>query len=165
VIGPGCTIGPLADIGDSRIGAGCRVEHSWLRGCEVGDGSDCGPFAKLRPGTEVAAGVHVGSFAEIVRSRIGSGSAVPHFSYLGDAVVGENVNIGAGTVTANYDGIRKNRTVIGDGTFVGVDTMMVAPVSLGKRSKTGAGSVVTKDVPDGALAVGVPARVLRGRSA
>jgi bifunctional UDP-N-acetylglucosamine pyrophosphorylase/glucosamine-1-phosphate N-acetyltransferase len=108
--------------------------------------------------------VHVGSFAEIVRSRIGPGSAVPHVSYLGDAEVGENVNVGAGTITANYDGEKKNRTEIGDGAFIGVDTMLRAPVKVGRRSRTGAGSVVTKDIPDGATAVGVPARVIRRES-
>ncbi|MGH7777809.1 MAG: bifunctional UDP-N-acetylglucosamine diphosphorylase/glucosamine-1-phosphate N-acetyltransferase GlmU, partial [Candidatus Dormibacterales bacterium] len=135
---------------------------SWLRGCRVGRGSDCGPFAKLRPGTELAPGVHVGSFAEIVRSKVGKGSAVPHFSYLGDAVVGERVNIAAGTVTANYDGVTrsKSQTVIGDDAFIGVDTMLRAPVTVGRAASTGAGSVVTRDVPDGATVVGMPARVV-----
>ena len=160
-IGSGCHIGPHADIADSEIGDGCTIQHSWLRECRVGDGSDCGPFSKLRPGTELSDRVHVGSFAEVVRSKIGSGSAVPHFAYVGDAVVGERVNIAAGTITANYDSEKKNQTVIEDDVFVGVDTMLVAPVKLGRGSRTGAGSVVTKDVPDGATAVGVPARALR----
>jgi bifunctional UDP-N-acetylglucosamine pyrophosphorylase/glucosamine-1-phosphate N-acetyltransferase len=106
----------------------------------------------------------VGSFAEVVRSRVGSHSAIPHFSYVGDAVIGENVNIGAGTVTVNYDGKSKHRTEIGDGAFIGSDTMLRAPVKVGRGSRTGAGSVVTKDVPDGETAVGVPARVLRRRT-
>jgi bifunctional UDP-N-acetylglucosamine pyrophosphorylase/glucosamine-1-phosphate N-acetyltransferase len=164
VIGRDCRIGPYAEIYDSSIGDGCRVERSWVRESTIADGSDCGPFSKLRPGTEVGVRVHVGSFAEIVRSRIGPGSAVPHVSYLGDADVGENVNIGAGTITANFDGEKKNRTEIGDGAFIGVDTMLRAPVKVGKRSRTGAGSVVTKDIPDGATAVGVPARVVRRES-
>ena len=148
VIGQECRIGPYVHIEDARIG----------------DRSDCGPFAKLRPDTEIADDVHIGSFTELVRTKVGRGSKVPHVSYLGDTDLGEDANIGAGTITANFDGVNKNRTVIGDGSFVGVDTMLVAPVKLGKGSRTGAGSVVTKDVPDGATAVGVPARVVRRKS-
>jgi bifunctional UDP-N-acetylglucosamine pyrophosphorylase / glucosamine-1-phosphate N-acetyltransferase len=160
-IGEGCHIGPCTEVIDCVIEDGVHVAHSWLQGARVGQGSDCGPFSKLRPGTELAPGVHVGSFAEIVRSKVGSRSKVPHFSYLGDSTVGENVNVAAGTITANWDGQRKNPTVIEDDVFVGVDTMLVAPVRVGKGSRTGAGSVVTKDVPPGATAVGVPARVVR----
>jgi bifunctional UDP-N-acetylglucosamine pyrophosphorylase/glucosamine-1-phosphate N-acetyltransferase len=160
-IGAGCRIGPHADIGECEIGDECRVEHSWLRGVKMGDRTDCGPFVRIRPGTVIAADVHVGSFAEINRTRIGRGSRVPHLSYLGDAVVGENVNIGAGTITANYDGKAKNPTTIEDGAFVGVATMLRAPVKLGKRSRTGAGSVVLQDVPDGVTVVGSPAKELR----
>ena len=125
------------------------------------DRVDCGPFVRIRAGAEIAADVHIGSFAEINRSSIGSGSKVPHFSYLGDAVVGRNVNIGAGTITANYDGVHKNRTEIGDGAFVGVDTMLRAPVKLGKGSRTGAGSVVLHDVPPGVTVAGAPAKEIR----
>jgi bifunctional UDP-N-acetylglucosamine pyrophosphorylase / glucosamine-1-phosphate N-acetyltransferase len=164
VVGGDCRIGPFAQIVDSVIGHGCRIEAAWLRECNVGDGSDCGPFSKLRPGAEIASDVHVGSFAEVVRSRVGSHSAIPHFSYVGDAVIGENVNIGAGTVTVNYDGKSKHRTEIGDGAFIGSDTMLRAPVKVGRGSRTGAGSVVTRDVPDGETAAGVPARVLRRRT-
>jgi bifunctional UDP-N-acetylglucosamine pyrophosphorylase / glucosamine-1-phosphate N-acetyltransferase len=160
-IGAGCQVGPHADIAESEIGEGCRVEHSWLRGVKLGDRTDCGPFVRIRPGTEIAADVHVGSFAEINRTRIGAGSRVPHFSYLGDAVVGENVNIGAGTITANYDGNAKNATTIEDGAFVGVATMLRAPVKLGKGSKTGAGSVVLHDVPPGVTVAGSPAKEIR----
>lgn len=160
-IGAGCVIGPHADIAGSEIGDGCTVQHSWLRGCRMAPGSDCGPFSKLRPGTEIGERVHVGSFAELVRSSVGPDSAVPHFAYVGDAVIGSRVNIAAGTITANYDGEKKNPTVIEDDVFVGVDTMLRAPVRLGRGSRTGAGSVVTKDVPEGATAVGVPARVIR----
>ena len=148
--------------GKTQIGSECHVgPHVYIEDARLGDRSDCGPFAKLRPGTEVAEDVHIGSFAELVRSKIGRGSKVPHVSYLGDTDLGEDANVGAGTITANFDGSNKNRTEIGDGAFVGVDTMLVAPVKLGKGARTGAGSVVTKDVPDGATAVGVPARVVR----
>jgi bifunctional UDP-N-acetylglucosamine pyrophosphorylase/glucosamine-1-phosphate N-acetyltransferase len=163
-IGSGCRIGPYAQITDSEVGEGCWIESSWLRECKVGAGSDCGPYSKLRPGTELEAGVHVGSFAEIVRSRVATGSKIPHFSYVGDAVIGENVNIGAGTVTVNYDGREKHRTEVGDGAFIGSDTMLRAPVRIGRGSRTGAGSVVISDVPDGETAVGVPARVIRRRA-
>jgi bifunctional UDP-N-acetylglucosamine pyrophosphorylase / glucosamine-1-phosphate N-acetyltransferase len=161
VVGEDCHLGPHAEIIDSVLEDGVRVTHSWLEGARVGRGCDCGPFAKLRPGAELAPDVHVGSFAEVVRSQVGSGSAIPHFSYVGDATIGEGVNVAAGTITANYDGVSKNATVIEDGVFVGVDTMFVAPVRIGRGSKTGAGSVVTRDVPPDAVAVGVPARVVR----
>ncbi|MHB8613244.1 MAG: bifunctional UDP-N-acetylglucosamine diphosphorylase/glucosamine-1-phosphate N-acetyltransferase GlmU [Candidatus Dormibacteraceae bacterium] len=147
------------------IGSDCRIgPHAHIEDARIGDRSDCGPFVKLRPGTEIADDVHIGSFAELVRTKVGRGSKVPHVSYLGDTDLGEDANIGAGTITANFDGTNKNRTKIGDGAFVGVDTMLVAPVKLGKGSRTGAGSVVTKDVPDGATAVGVPARVIRRKA-
>jgi bifunctional UDP-N-acetylglucosamine pyrophosphorylase/glucosamine-1-phosphate N-acetyltransferase len=146
----------------TRIGSDCRIgPHAHIEDARIGNRSDCGPFVKLRPGTEIADDVHIGSFAELVRTRVGRGSKVPHVSYLGDTDLGEDANIGAGTITANFDGTNKNRTKIGDGAFVGVDTMLVAPVKLGKGSRTGAGSVVTKDVPDGATVVGVPARVIK----
>jgi bifunctional UDP-N-acetylglucosamine pyrophosphorylase/glucosamine-1-phosphate N-acetyltransferase len=165
-IGQDTTIEPFTVIkGSSEIGQECRIgPHVYIEDAKIGDRSDCGPFAKLRPGTEIKEDVHIGSFAELVRTKVGRGSAVPHVSYLGDTDLGEDANIGAGTITANFDGAKKNRTVIGDGAFVGVDTMLVAPVTLGKGSRTGAGSVVTKDVPDGATAVGVPARVIRKKT-
>ncbi len=165
-IGQDTVIEPFTVLkGATHIGAQCRVgPHVYIEDARIGDRSDCGPFAKLRPGTEIADDVHVGSFAELVRTRVGRGSKVPHVSYLGDTDLGEDANIGAGTITANFDGANKNRTEIGDGAFVGVDTMLVAPVKLGKGARTGAGSVVTKDVPDGATAVGVPARVVRRKA-
>jgi len=163
VIGQDTVIEPFTVLkGKTSIGSGCHVgPHVYIEDARLGDRSDCGPFAKLRPGTEVAEDVHIGSFAELVRTKVGRGSAVPHVSYLGDTDLGSDANIGAGTITANFDGQQKNRTEIGDGAFVGVDTMLVAPVKLGKGARTGAGSVVTKDIPDGATAVGVPARVVR----
>jgi len=146
----------------TAIGSDCRIgPHVHIEDARIGDRSDCGPFVKLRPGTVIAEDVHIGSFAEMVRTKVGRGSKVPHFSYLGDTDLGEDANIGAGTITANFDGTKKNRTEIGDGSFIGVDTMLVAPVKLGRGARTGAGSVVTKDVPDGATVVGVPARVVK----
>jgi bifunctional UDP-N-acetylglucosamine pyrophosphorylase/glucosamine-1-phosphate N-acetyltransferase len=166
VIGQDTTVEPFTVIkGESVIGEGCRIgPHVHIEDARVGDRSDCGPFAKIRPGTKVAEDVHIGSFAELVRTSVGRGSKVPHMSYLGDTDIGEDANVGAGTITANFNGEVKNRTLIGDGAFVGVDTMLVAPVKLGKGARTGAGSVVTKDVPDGATAVGVPARVIRKKA-
>jgi bifunctional UDP-N-acetylglucosamine pyrophosphorylase/glucosamine-1-phosphate N-acetyltransferase len=124
----------------------------------VGDGCDIGPFAHLRPGTRLAPGVHVGNFVEIKNSTLAGGVRVGHVSYLGDADVGAEANIGAGTVTCNYDGREKHRTRIGAGAFIGSDTMLVAPVEVGDGARTGAGSVVTRDVPPGETVVGVPAR-------
>jgi len=165
-IGQDTVIEPFTHIkGDTVIGEACRIgPHVHIEDARIGDRSDCGPFVKIRPGTVVDQDVHIGSFAELVRTTVGRGSKVPHVSYLGDTSVGEDANVGAGTITANFNGEVKNRTEIGDGAFVGVDTMLVAPVKLGKGSRTGAGSVVTKDVPDGATAVGVPARVIRRKS-
>ena len=158
VIGARCIIGPNTVITDSRIGDDCVVVASLLEGAVLEFGVDVGPFSHLRPGSHVEAGVHIGNFVEVKASRLGRGTKVGHFSYLGDAQVGEEVNIGAGTVTCNYDGEKKNVTVIGDRAFVGSDTMLVAPVRLGRGARTGAGSVVTKDVPDGVTVTGAPAR-------
>jgi bifunctional UDP-N-acetylglucosamine pyrophosphorylase/glucosamine-1-phosphate N-acetyltransferase len=165
-IGQDTLVEPFSVIkGHTAIGAECRIgPHVYIEDARIGDRSDCGPFVKIRPGTEIAENVHIGSFAELVRTKVGRNSKVPHVSYLGDTDLGEDANIGAGTITANFDGVQKNRTEIGDGAFVGVDTMLVAPVKLGKGARTGAGSVVTKDVPEGATAVGVPARVIRKKN-
>jgi bifunctional UDP-N-acetylglucosamine pyrophosphorylase/glucosamine-1-phosphate N-acetyltransferase len=165
-VGQDTTLEPFTIIkGATVIGSDCRIgPHAHIEDAKIGDRSDCGPFVKLRPGTEIGDDVHIGSFAELVRTKVGRKSRVPHVSYLGDTDLGEDANIGAGTITANFDGVKKNRTVIGDEAFVGVDTMLVAPVKLGRGARTGAGSVVTKDVPDGATAVGVPARVVRRKA-
>ena len=164
IIGARCTIGPNSVITDSRIGDECAVVVSVLEGAVLESAVEVGPFSHLRPGSHLGPGVHVGNFVEVKASRLGRGTKVGHFSYLGDAEVGEEVNIGAGTVTCNYDGEKKNVTVIGDRAFVGSDTMLVAPVRLGKDAATGAGAVVTEDVPDGATVAGVPARALSGQA-
>lgn len=152
-IGADSQIGPDAFLVDTTVGRGARVWYSVLRGAEVGDRVDVGPYATLRPGTILHAGSKAGSFVEIKASEIGPGSKVPHLAYIGDATIGADSNIGAGTVTCNFDGFRKHRTVIGSRVFVGSDTMLVAPVELGDDSTTGAGSVITRDVSSGALAV------------
>ncbi len=164
-IGTDSVIGAGSRIVDSVIGERCRVWSSVIESSEIGDDVQVGPWAHLRPGARVGDGAEVGNFAEIKSSTLGPGSKQHHFSYLGDATVGERVNIGAGTITCNYDGRRKHPTRIGDGAFIGSDTMLVAPVDVGAGARTGAGSVVTRDVPDGMLAVGVPARLRRPHDA
>jgi bifunctional UDP-N-acetylglucosamine pyrophosphorylase / glucosamine-1-phosphate N-acetyltransferase len=152
-VGPGATIGPLSTLIDTRVGAGATVIHSYLNQADVGDRVSVGPFAYLRPGAVLREGAKAGTFVEIKNSEVGAGSKVPHLSYIGDTEIGERVNIGAGTITANYDGKNKHRTRIGDRAFVGVDTALVAPVTVGEDAYTGAGSVITEDVPDGALGI------------
>lgn len=161
VIGENCRIGPNSIIRDSRIGDGCEVEASVVEGAQLAEGVDVGPFSHLREGAILETGVHVGNFGEIKNSHLGPGVKVGHFSYLGDATIGADVNIGAGTVTCNFDGEKKNPTTIDEDAFIGSDTMLVAPVRIGSRARTGAGSVVTKDVPADSVAVGVPARTIR----
>ena len=120
----------------------------------MGNGVAIGPFAHLRPAAYIADGCRIGNFVEVKKSQVGAGSKINHLSYIGDASLGENVNVGAGTITANYDGVRKHRTVIGDGSKTGANSVLVAPVTLGSNVTVGAGSTITKDVPDGALAIG-----------
>jgi bifunctional UDP-N-acetylglucosamine pyrophosphorylase/glucosamine-1-phosphate N-acetyltransferase len=162
VVGEGCTIGPNAIIEDCTIGDRCRVLASVVEQAVMEDGADVGPFSHLRKGARLCEGAHVGNFGELKQATLGPGAKMGHFSYLGDTEVGARANVGAGTVTCNYDGERKHKTVIEDGAFIGSATMLVAPVRVGREAKTGAGSVVTHDVPDGAVAYGVPARV-RGK--
>ncbi len=163
VIGDEAVIGPGSQIRDSRIGARARVWGSWVEESEVGDDAQVGPMSHLRPGSIVGLGAEIGNYAEIKKSRLGARVRQHHFSYLGDAQVGDDVNIGAGSVTANFDGTEKHETVIGDGAFIGVDTMLRAPVTIGPGATTGAGSVVTRDVPPGKTVVGVPARPIELR--
>jgi bifunctional UDP-N-acetylglucosamine pyrophosphorylase/glucosamine-1-phosphate N-acetyltransferase len=158
-VGAQCAIGPSTIVEDCQIGDRCKVRASVLEQAVMEDDSDIGPFGHLRKGARLCQGAHMGNFGELKNSTLGPGAKMGHFSYLGDAQVGAEANIGAGTITCNFDGKRKNRTEIGEGAFIGSDTMLVAPVKVGRGAKTGAGSVVTHDVPDDALAYGVPARV------
>lgn len=160
-IGENCQIGPNTIVRDSKIGNRCKVLASVLEGAMLEDDVDMGPFARLRKGAHLGRGVHMGNFGEVKDSYLGPGVKMGHFSYIGNAQIGANTNIGAGTITCNYDGKKKHPTEIGADVFIGSDTMLVAPVTLGDRARTGAGAVVTKDVPADSLAVGVPARVIK----
>ena len=160
-IGADCVIGPNSVVQDSEIGAGSRVTASHVEGAILAKGVEVGPFSRLRRGAYLESGVHLGNFVEVKNSRMGPGAKSGHFSYIGDADVGADVNVGAGTVTCNYDGEQKHATAIGDRAFIGSGTMLVAPVSVGEDAATGAGSVVTKDVPADSIAVGMPARSRR----
>ncbi|WP_101674270.1 bifunctional UDP-N-acetylglucosamine diphosphorylase/glucosamine-1-phosphate N-acetyltransferase GlmU [Alloalcanivorax mobilis] len=153
-IGTGVRVGPNCLIRNATLGAGTVVEaHSVIDGAVVGEHCQVGPFARLRPGTELAARAKVGNFVETKKSQIGEGSKVNHLSYIGDSRVGRNVNVGAGTITCNYDGVNKFQTTMKDGAFIGSNSALVAPVTIGENATVGAGSVVTKDVPDNGLAV------------
>jgi bifunctional UDP-N-acetylglucosamine pyrophosphorylase/glucosamine-1-phosphate N-acetyltransferase len=163
VIAQDAVIGPNAHVRDSRIGPRTRVWASVIEESSVAEDVQIGPYAHLRPGSQIGARCRIGNFAEIKRSSLGAGTQQHHFSYIGDAQVGENVNIGAGSVTANFDGTAKHRTQVGDDVKLGVDTMMVAPVTIGEGATTGAGSVVTRDVAPGKTVVGVPARPIELR--
>ena len=154
VIGSGCELHQGSWIKDSRLANGVVVEpYTVLDGAEISEGCRVGPFARLRPGASLGEGAKVGNFVEIKRSSLGKGVKAGHFSYLGDATIGDGANIGAGTITCNYDGYEKHSTEIGRGASIGSDTMLVAPVRVGDEAETAAGSVITRDVPAGALAV------------
>jgi bifunctional UDP-N-acetylglucosamine pyrophosphorylase/glucosamine-1-phosphate N-acetyltransferase len=162
-IGSESVIGPNSLLRNATIGARVEVRQSTIHDSRVDDDADVGPFSHLRNGAHVAAGAHVGNFAEIKKSTLGKRSKMGHFSYLGDATVGEDANLGAGMITANYDGVNKHETRIGDNAFIGSDTILRAPVCVGDGAATGAGAIVTKDVPENSLAVGMPARVIKKR--
>ena len=157
-VGESCQIGPNSMIVDSRIADRCEIQASVVENARVEDDVDIGPFSHLRKGAHLAPGVHLGNFGEVKDSYLGEGTKMGHFSYLGNAQIGRNVNIGAGTITCNYDGREKHTTVVKDGAFLGSDTMLVAPVEVGENARTGAGAVVTRHIPDDSLAIGVPAR-------
>jgi bifunctional UDP-N-acetylglucosamine pyrophosphorylase/glucosamine-1-phosphate N-acetyltransferase len=154
-VGHGARVDDGSILVDTVVGAGAHVlPYTVSHGASIGAGAIVGPFARLRPGTEVGPDAHVGNFVELKKTKLGRGSKANHLSYLGDAVIGEKVNIGAGTITCNYNGYEKRQTVIDDGAFIGSDSQLVAPVRIGKRAVIAAGATITADVPDGALAIG-----------
>ncbi|NTW11688.1 MAG: bifunctional UDP-N-acetylglucosamine diphosphorylase/glucosamine-1-phosphate N-acetyltransferase GlmU [Anaerolineales bacterium] len=161
VIGERNVIGPNTIIRDTTIGNGCRILASVMEGAVLEDDVDMGPFARLRKGAHLKSHVHMGNFGEVKDSTLHEGVKMGHFSYIGNADIGANTNIGAGTITCNYDGEKKHPTTIGEDVFIGSDTMLVAPLTLGDGARTGAGAVVTKNVPEDTLVVGMPARAIR----
>ena len=161
-IGSQCVIGPNTTIDNSILGDFCEINTSIVEDSKLDNRVEVGPFSHIREGTLLEDSVHIGNYTEIKNSHLGKGTKSGHFSYLGDADIGTNVNIGAGTITCNYDGKNKHRTVIGDEAFIGCDTMLVAPIDIGRGALTGTGSIVTKDVPADSKAIGSPARILRG---
>lgn len=160
-IGERNLIGPNSILRDTKIGNGCKVLASVLEGAVLEDDVDMGPFARLRKGAHLGNRVHMGNFGEVKDSYLAEGVKMGHFSYIGNAQIGANTNIGAGTITANYDGEKKNKTEIGEDVFIGSDTMLVAPLKIGDRARTGAGAVVTKNVAEDTLVVGMPARAIK----
>lgn len=168
VIGADSEVGPNSILEDTRVGERCRIVASMLEQARVGNDVTIGPFSHLRPGARIEDEVELGNYAEVKASTIGTRTRVHHVSYIGDATLGADTNVGAGTITCNYDGTHKHKTVVGEGVFIGSDTMLVAPVTVGDGARTGAGSVVNRDVPPGEVVVGVPARPIgsrRGRPA
>lgn len=160
-VGEKCVLGPNTIINSTKIGNNCKVLASVLEKAIIEDDVDIGPFGHLRKGAHLGQGVHMGNFGEVKNSYLGPGTKMGHFSYIGDTTTGPEVNIGAGTITCNFDGKNKNHTEIGEGAFIGSDTMLVAPVEIGSGSRTGAGAVVTRNVPPNSLAVGMPARTIK----
>jgi bifunctional UDP-N-acetylglucosamine pyrophosphorylase/glucosamine-1-phosphate N-acetyltransferase len=161
-VGARTVIGPHCRLVDTIVGEDAIIEQTVARETEIGDGVTIGPWVSLRPGTRIAADAHVGTFVETKNADIGEGAKIPHLAYIGDAEIGPGANIGAGTITANYDGRTKHRTKVGRDARIGSNNVLVAPVEVGDGAYTGAGAVVSKDVPPGALAKGVPARVEEG---
>ncbi|OJX38382.1 MAG: UDP-N-acetylglucosamine diphosphorylase/glucosamine-1-phosphate N-acetyltransferase [Chloroflexi bacterium 44-23] len=163
-IGKNCEIGPNTIATDCKIGNQCKILAAVMEKAIVEDSVDMGPFVRLRKGAHLGEHVHMGNFGEVKDSYLGEGTKMGHFSYIGNATIGKNVNIGAGTITCNYDGQHKHATIIGDNVFIGSDTMLVAPLTIGKNASTGAGAVVTHDVREGEVVVGVPAKALRKKN-
>ncbi len=157
-VGKNSIIGPNTTLISTIVGEHCRIDHSVSEFAQIGNNVTMGPFAHLRKGAVLKDNVHVGNFGEVKDSVLGEGTKMGHFSYIGNAEIGKDVNIGAGTITCNYDGKNKHQTVIGDNAFIGSDTMLVAPLKIGKNATTAAGSVVTRDVPDDTLVIGAPAK-------
>jgi bifunctional UDP-N-acetylglucosamine pyrophosphorylase / glucosamine-1-phosphate N-acetyltransferase len=153
VVGSGAVVGPHSRLEDTVVGRGARALYTVAKGADIGDNAEVGPFSYLRPGTVLGRGAKAGAYVEMKNARVGDGSKVPHLSYVGDATIGERSNVGAATVFVNYDGVAKHHTEIGDEVRIGSDTMLVAPVSVGDGAYTAAGSVITEDVPPGAMAV------------
>ncbi|MDQ3225381.1 MAG: hypothetical protein M3Q50_01955 [Chloroflexota bacterium] len=160
-VGTACVLGPAAVIKDAHIGDRVIIRSSTVESSIIADDTDVGPYSHLRAGSEIGARVHVGNFAEIKNARLAAGVKVGHFSYIGDAALGADTNIGAGAVTANFDGREKHHTEIGARAFIGSGSVLRAPIRIGDDARTGAGSVVTRDVPAGSTVVGMPARVVR----
>ena len=156
-------IGPNAIIEASTVGRNCNLESCTVRGSVLHDNVEVGPYSTIRPGCTIDSHAHIGTHAELKEAHIGEHVQIGHFSYIGDAEVGARTNIGAGAITCNFDGQSKQRTIIGEDAFIGSDTMLIAPVRVGNRARTGAGSVVNKNVPDGGNAVGHPARLTPSR--
>jgi bifunctional UDP-N-acetylglucosamine pyrophosphorylase/glucosamine-1-phosphate N-acetyltransferase len=152
-VGDGCRIGPGCLLENASLGNNVQALYSVIRDASVAAGCSIGPFAQIRPGAELSEGCHIGNFVEVKNSRLAAGVKVNHLSYIGDADLGTKVNVGAGTITANYDGVNKHRTVIGAGSKTGANSVLVAPITLGDNVTVGAGSTLTKDVPSGALAL------------
>jgi bifunctional UDP-N-acetylglucosamine pyrophosphorylase/glucosamine-1-phosphate N-acetyltransferase len=165
VIGAGSEVGPNSILEDTRIGERCRIVASMLEHAWVGNDVSIGPFSHLRPGARIEDEAELGNYAEVKASTIGPRTKVHHVSYIGDATLGADTNVGAGTITCNYDGTAKHRTIVGEGVFIGSDTMLIAPLTLGDGARTGAGAVVNRDVPAGEVVVGVPARPISKREA
>ena len=153
VIGARCVIGPGSLLADTAVGDGSTLNNVQAQGASIGPGCEIGPWVRLRPGAVLGAGLRVGNYVEIKNSAVGDGSKIAHLSYIGDARLGRRVNVGCGVAVANYDGRDKHETVVGDGAFIGCNNSLVAPVALGPGAYTGAGSVITEDVPEGCLAI------------
>jgi bifunctional UDP-N-acetylglucosamine pyrophosphorylase/glucosamine-1-phosphate N-acetyltransferase len=154
VLGDRVRIGPYCVLKDVEVGAGTRIEsHTSIDGARIGRDCRIGPYARIRPESVLGDAAHVGNFVELKKSELGAGAKANHLAYVGDATIGREVNVGAGTITCNYDGANKHRTVIGDGAFIGSNSSLVAPVTIGAGATIGAGSVITKDAPAGELTV------------